>query len=184
MAPPKKAKAPARKAPGVRARATEKKHVTHTTNEFGINMTIHGGTQPTPRGDLMSPRSKMLLVPADAEGMVFDSDESLVLKSGVTVNGNYCEVDGDDCEVNGSFCLVNGDRARVNGQQCIVRGQGAVVTGNYAIITKESVTKEVSGSHCTIRGIVLKQTGPNYALDGGSIAVQISTGRGLIVNRF
>ncbi len=184
MAPPRKnktaaRKAAARKSPGVKASATKagpKKRASYTFTTCGIGMTLYGGTVPTPRDDLTLHRSEMLLVPQTAEGTVFETCGSLVLKSGVTVDGNHCEVDGDDCEVNGSFCIVNGDRARVNGAQCVVRGRDAVVAGDHCIVAKEAVAKEVSGKHCTIRGIVLKQTGAGFKLEGGSIAVQATGG--------
>lgn len=139
----------------------------------GIRVTLHAGTVQTPRDPVLFARDSMQIVPKTSDLTSVDTPDQLVLKSGVVVNGARCEVDGDNCIINGDHCTVNGDNCVVYGAHCIVRGKNAMVQGAYCIIAREGIAKEVNGTHCTIRGIVVKQTGTDFQQEGGPIGVMM-----------
>jgi hypothetical protein len=164
---------PSTKPKAVATKRASEKGAKYVTVISGIRMTLHAGTMKTPRDPVLLTRDSMQIVPETADLVSVDTPDQLVLKSGVVVNGARCEVDGDNCIVNGDHCTVNGDNCVVYGMHCIVRGKNATVQGAYCIVAREGIAKEVNGSHCTIRGIVLKQTGTDFQQEGGSIGLMM-----------
>ena len=174
MAPPEKKKS-APDAPGVERVTIKKRTPKRARYRCAGNLigttTLVGGDVDTPNPPRMKDVAEMPLFGPTAEGKTVNEPNIHVTKDGVAVHGDYCMVDGYDCTVTGNHCVVNGDNCDIIGDHCVVRGQNAWVGGDDCIIAREAVAAKVTGTRCTVRGIVVKMKGSGW-LDGGSIYKQ------------